>query len=106
MRAVGEHSKVHGIGRADSLGVQPAHLCDLRRTAFTGLTDLNQQGMLDNSLLRHRIETEIERELRQKGLLQARLDQNPDLLGGVVGRVKGAPRLELHRAVRSEVNEG
>lgn len=48
--------------------------------AFTGITDLNQSGVLDNSLLRHRIETGIERELRQKGLTQTGLDQNPDLL--------------------------
>ena len=48
--------------------------------AFARMTDLNQGGVLDNSLLRHRIETGIERELRQKGLTQTDLDHNPDLL--------------------------
>ncbi|MBX3301000.1 MAG: DUF4136 domain-containing protein [Nitrospira sp.] len=48
--------------------------------AFTGITDLNQGGVLDNSLVRHRLETMIGRELQQKGLTQASLDQNPDLL--------------------------
>ncbi len=48
--------------------------------AFTGITDLNQGGVLDNSLVRNRLETMIDRELRQKGLTQTRLDQNPDLL--------------------------
>ncbi|MDF0651123.1 MAG: DUF4136 domain-containing protein [Nitrospira sp.] len=48
--------------------------------AFTGLTDLNKTGVLDNSLMRHRLETMIDRELRQKGLTQTSLDQHPDLL--------------------------
>jgi hypothetical protein len=48
--------------------------------AFSGLTDLNQRGVLDNSLIRNRLETMIGRELQQKGLTQIPLDQNPDLL--------------------------
>jgi hypothetical protein len=48
--------------------------------AFTGLTDLDQRGMLDNSLMRQRLENMIGRELQQKGLTQVGLEQNPDLL--------------------------
>jgi hypothetical protein len=48
--------------------------------AFTGLTDLDQRGILDNSLIRNRFETMIGKELRQKGLSQVPLDQSPDLL--------------------------
>lgn len=48
--------------------------------AFSGVTDLDQRGVLDNSLLRNRLETIIDRVLWQKGLTQVSLDQNPDLL--------------------------
>src|SRR5574337_149878 len=48
--------------------------------AFTGMTDLNPSGVLDNSLMRGRLERMIDRELRQKGLTQTSLDQHPDLL--------------------------
>jgi len=48
--------------------------------AFSGLTDLDQRGMLDNSLMRQRLENMIGRELQQKGLTQVGLEQNPDLL--------------------------
>ena len=47
--------------------------------AFSGLTNLNQGGVLDNSLIRNRLDTLIDRELRQKGLTQVHPDQNPDL---------------------------
>ncbi len=48
--------------------------------AFTGMTDLNQTGVLDNSLMHRRLERMIGTELRQKGLTQTSLDQHPDLL--------------------------
>lgn len=48
--------------------------------AFTGMTELDQSGVLDNSLMRDRLERMIDRELREKGLTRTRLDQHPDLL--------------------------
>ena len=48
--------------------------------AFAGMTDLNQAGLLSNSLLRKRIESAIGQELTKKGLKSVPLDQNPDLL--------------------------
>ncbi|MFY4727848.1 DUF4136 domain-containing protein [Nitrospira sp. BLG_2] len=48
--------------------------------AFTGLTDLDQGGILDNSLIRQRLENMIGKELQRKGLTQVGLEQNPDLL--------------------------
>jgi hypothetical protein len=47
--------------------------------AFVGMTDLNQGGVLSNSLTRTRIENAIDEELTRKGLRQIELDQNPDL---------------------------
>jgi Domain of unknown function (DUF4136) len=48
--------------------------------AFTGLTDLSKNGILNNSLTRNRIESVIAQQLAKKGLRQVPLDQNPDLL--------------------------
>jgi hypothetical protein len=48
--------------------------------AFTGLTDLNQGGVLNNSLTRKRLETIIAEELTRKGLTQVAIDQSPDVL--------------------------
>lgn len=48
--------------------------------AFAGMTDLNQAGVLSNSLIRKRIETAIGQELTKKGLRSVTLAQNPDLL--------------------------
>jgi len=47
--------------------------------AFAGMTDLNQAGVLSNSLIRKRIETAIGQELTKKGLRSVTLAQNPDL---------------------------
>ncbi|HJT19864.1 MAG TPA: DUF4136 domain-containing protein [Nitrospira sp.] len=48
--------------------------------AFTGFTDINQEGILDNSLTRKRLETLIAGELTKKGLTGVAIDQTPDLL--------------------------
>jgi hypothetical protein len=45
-----------------------------------GLTDLSKNGILNNSLIRSRIESVIAQELAKKGLRQVPLDRNPDLL--------------------------
>ncbi|HXV69118.1 MAG TPA: DUF4136 domain-containing protein, partial [Nitrospira sp.] len=58
------------------------HTADFRKFqtfAFVGMTDLNQAGVLSNSLTRTRIETAIDEELTKKGMRQVGLDQNPDL---------------------------
>ena len=47
--------------------------------AFAGMSDLNQTGVLSNSLTRNRIETAITRELTKKGLRLVNLEQSPDL---------------------------
>ncbi len=51
-----------------------------RTYAFAELTDLNKGGLLDNSLLRKRLDQMVEQQLRNKGLQQAAGDQQPDLL--------------------------
>ena len=48
--------------------------------AFGGLRDVNQAGVLDNSLLRKRLEQLVGHELSRKGLRQVGLDDHPDLL--------------------------
>lgn len=48
--------------------------------AFAGMTDLNQDGLLSNSLTRKRVETAIARELTKKELRPVELDQKPDVL--------------------------
>ena len=48
--------------------------------AFAGFTDLNQSGVLNNTLTRRRLETVISGELVKKGLRQAGVDENPDVL--------------------------
>jgi uncharacterized protein DUF4136 len=44
---------------------------------------LNQSGVLNNTLTRRRLETVISGELVKKGLRQAGVDENPDVLVGV-----------------------
>ena len=51
-----------------------------RTYAFTGLTDRDQGGVLDNSLLRKRIEDMVRQQLTAKGLRQVDVDEHPDLL--------------------------
>jgi hypothetical protein len=48
--------------------------------AFAGFTDLNQSGVLNNTLTRRRLETVISGELVKKGLRQVGIDENPDVL--------------------------
>lgn len=62
--------------------------------AFAGLTDLNQGGVLDNSLTRKRLETILGRELTQKGLQQVALDEHPDLLVHYWMGIKDKQRVE------------
>ncbi len=48
--------------------------------AFGGLTDMNRGGLLDNSLVRKRLEHMVAQQLTAKGLQQVDLEQHPDLL--------------------------
>jgi len=48
--------------------------------AFAGMTDVNQAGVLDNTLVRKRIDQLVTRELSNKGLREVGLGDNPDLL--------------------------
>ena len=51
-----------------------------RTYAFSGMTDVNQSGLLDNSLVRKRVERMVGRQLTNKGLREVALSDNPDLL--------------------------
>lgn len=51
-----------------------------RTYAFAGMTDLNQGGVLDNSLVRKRLEQMIGEQLSGKGLSQVAVDDKADLL--------------------------
>ena len=51
-----------------------------RTYAFAGLTDRDQGGVLDNSLMRKRIEELVGRQLTAKGLRRVGLEDHPDLL--------------------------
>lgn len=73
---------------------QTADFTKFQTFAFTGMTDLNQAGVLSNSLIRKRIETAIARELTQKGLKQVGLDQNPDLFVHYWMGVKDKQRID------------
>lgn len=59
---------------------ETADFSKYRTFAFAGMTDLNQTGVLSNSLMRKRIEGAVTRELTTKGLRHVEVDQNPDLL--------------------------
>ncbi len=59
---------------------QTADFSKFQTFAFAGMTDLNQNGVLANSLVRKRIETAIARELTKRAVSQVGLNQNPDLL--------------------------
>jgi uncharacterized protein DUF4136 len=62
--------------------------------AFTGLTDRDQGGVLDNSLLRKRIEDMVGQQLTAKGLRQVGLEDRPDLLVHFWVGVKDKQRVE------------
>ena len=51
-----------------------------RTYAFAGLTDVNQGGVLDNSLVRKRLEKMVGQQLSSKGLREVGMGDNPDLL--------------------------
>lgn len=62
--------------------------------AFTGLTDRDQGGVLDNSLLRKRIEEMVGQQLTAKGLRQVGLEDRSDLLVHFWVGVKDKQRVE------------
>ena len=51
-----------------------------RTYTFTRLTDTDQGGVLENSLLRKRIEEMVRQQMTAKGLRQVNLEEHPDLL--------------------------
>lgn len=57
-----------------------ADFTTFRTYAFAGLTDLNQGGVLDNSLVRKRLEQMVGEQLNGKGLQQVAVGDKPDLL--------------------------
>lgn len=57
-----------------------ADFAQFRTYAFAGITDVNQGGVLANSLLRKRLEHMVTQQLTMKGLQQVNLEQHPDLL--------------------------
>ena len=57
-----------------------ADFMTFRTYAFSGMTDLNQGGVLDNSLVRKRLEQMVGEQLTSKGLQQVAVGDKPDLL--------------------------
>jgi len=57
-----------------------AEFSAFRTFAFAGLTDRDQGGVLDNSLLRKRIEEMVGQQLAAKELRKVSVDDHPDLL--------------------------
>jgi len=57
-----------------------ADFSSFKTYAVAGLTDVNQGGVLDNSLLRKRLEKMVGSQLSNKGLREVGLEDNPDLL--------------------------
>ena len=62
--------------------------------AFTGVTDRNQGGVLNNAILRKRIEEKVREQLTAKGLRQVSLEDHPDLLVHFWVGVKDKERIE------------
>jgi hypothetical protein len=72
-----------------------AEFSTFRTFAFTGLTDRgNDGGVLDNSLLRKRIEEIVGRQLTAKGLRQVGVEDPSDLLVYFFVDVKDKQRVE------------
>jgi uncharacterized protein DUF4136 len=71
-----------------------AEFSAFRTFAFTGLTDTDQGGVLDNSLLRKRIEEMVRQQMTAKGLRQVDLEEHPDLLVHFWVGVKEKERVE------------
>ena len=62
--------------------------------AFTGLTGNGQNGAVDHSLLRDRIEETVSQQMTTKGLRQVALEEHPDLLIRFSVDVKEKERVE------------
>jgi hypothetical protein len=71
-----------------------AEFSAFRTFAFTGLTDRDQNGVLDNSLLRKRLEEMVGQQLTAKGLRQVGLEDHSDLLVHFWVGVKDKQRVE------------
>jgi hypothetical protein len=71
-----------------------AEFSAFRTFAFTGLTDKDQGGVLDNSLLRKRIEAMVGQQLTAKGLQQFGSEERSDLLVHFWVAVKDKQRVE------------
>ena len=71
-----------------------AEFSAFRTFAFSGLTDRDQGGVLDNSLLRKRIEEMVGRQLTAKGLRQVGVEDRSDLLVHFWVGVKDKQRVE------------
>jgi hypothetical protein len=71
-----------------------AEFSAFRTYAFAGLTDRDQGGVLDNSLMRKRIEEIVGRQLTAKGLRQVGLEDRSDLLVHFWVGVKDKQRIE------------
>jgi hypothetical protein len=71
-----------------------AEFSAFRTFAFTGLTDRDQGGVLDNSLMRKRIEEIVGRQLTAKGLRQVGVEDRSDLLVHFWVGVKDKQRVE------------
>ena len=71
-----------------------ADFTTFRTYAFAGMTDLNQGGVLNNSLVRKRLEQMVGQQLSSKGLRQVGLDEHPDLLVHYWITIKEKQRVE------------
>ena len=71
-----------------------AEFSAFRTFAFAGLTDLDKGGVLDNSLMRKRIEEIVGQQLVAKGLRQVGVEDRPDLLVHFWVGVKDKQRVE------------
>ena len=56
-----------------------ADFTTFRTYVFAGMTDVNQGGVLNNSLMSKRLEQMVRQQLSNKGLLEVGVDGNPDL---------------------------
>jgi len=71
-----------------------ADFTTFRSYAFAGMSDLNQSGALNNSLLRKRLEAMVGQQLSSKGLRQVGLEEHPDLLVHYWVTVKDKQRIQ------------
>ena len=71
-----------------------AEFSSFRTYAFAGMTDRDQGGVLDNSLMRKRIEEMVGRQLTAKGLREVGVDERSDLLVHFWVGVKDKQRVE------------